>query len=287
MTYAYKNDVLVDSKSLHISLNDYGFCRGYALFELMRCYNGKPFRMKAHIDRLYHGIEALHMPVDLNRKDLEQRMFTLLEKNGFTDSVLKMYITMGTPVKEDFAFSRSKFDPQVYLMNPKFIPVSSMYPYKEKYYTQGISLFLAHTSRVQPDAKTGCYVSAIEQGLREENKDFDDLLYVNAEDLVSECSRANIFFIQNNKVITPKNGALGGITKQVVQDILKNMNIEYIERDISTTEITSMDGSFASGSIAEIMPISRIGTKVFDPKYFELSHKVHKGLKKLSAKECA
>lgn len=286
MTYAYKNDVLVDSGSLSISINDYGFCRGYALFELMRCYNGKPFRMGAHIDRLYDGIKSLHMPINLDRNELEQRILTLIEKNGFTDSVVKIYITMGEPVKEDPAFSRSIFEPQVFVLNPKFTSFNDKYPYHEKSYINGFSLFLAHTGRVQPDAKTGCYVSAIEQSLRSENKQFDDLLYVGADGNVTELSRANICFIKDSKVITPKNGALGGITKQVVQDILEKLNVEYIEQDIHYKDITNMDGAFATGSIAEIIPIASINNHAFAKSSFEFAHKIHKGLKDLATQEC-
>lgn len=286
MSYAYKNDVLVDDQFLSVPLNDYGFSRGYAIFELIRCYNGKPFRMDAHLDRLFEGVENLHMPLAMERAKMESLILSLIEKNDFTEGLVKIYVTMGVPVKEVFGFSKSVFEPQVFILNSPFKAFSEKYPYDERYYTKGISLCLAHTTRVEPEIKTNCYVSAIRQMLSPENKGYDDLLYVCPNGMVTECSRSNIFFVKDGIVISPKEGALGGVTKQVVIEALANLAMNYEERDVSYTEIPEMDGAFISSSTAEVMPVGLLGETSFSPDNFDLAEKIRQELHRLVDAEC-
>ncbi|MFT7433528.1 MAG: branched-chain amino acid aminotransferase [Alphaproteobacteria bacterium] len=280
MIYAYLNGDIVDRKILSISVDDFGFSRGNVVFELTRIYGKHPFKLDMHLSRLMKSIDICNIDQPYSKKDFKNMVQALIEKNNFPQSVIKIYITQGTPKSIGWSLEVGKnFDAKVILIHEPFKAFSDSFPAHEKYYKQGVAIATVDAERTQPEAKTTNYVNAIIASSAVATNGFEDILYINRQGEVTECSRSNIFFIKNGVLITPKTGVLVGVTRQVVLKLACENNIMVEERVVLKSEISSMDEAFMTGSTVELMPIKQIDDMHFDLSSFSVYKKLWQAFK--------
>ena len=262
---AFHNGVLVDAQDLSVSIYDFGFARGYALFENMRVYGDHVLHLDQHLDRLFGGAEVLALKMPVEKEVLKLQVLELLKVNGYDDSSVRIYVTQGKPRSFDLSIGGDmNFVPEVFVINERFDVYSEEFPYHERYYTQGVKVASVPTVRPLPEAKTTCYIPSIKAGRDVMASGYGDVLYVGNDGFVTECSRSNIFFTQKGKLITPAKGMLKGVTRSILIDLMEQEGREVEVRDVSLDEISEFDGAFMTGSLIEMIPISCIDDVMFD-----------------------
>lgn len=250
MTYScLLNGVITTTDQAGLPLTDLGILRGYGYSEYIRTYNGKPFLLKEHLERLEASSHVVRLPLPYTLNQIEEWVHALLQKNAFTESHIKIVVT-GGPSEDGMAVSAPSF----------FILVTPLTPFKETFYTNGVRVMTYDHLREFPQAKGLNYMTTI--ALREEKKkkDIFELVYT-YQGNVLEASTSNIFFVFNNLLVTPKEHVLAGVTRNLVIKLAhKEMKVE--EREVSLEELRNVDEVFITGSYKEIMPVIKINEQV-------------------------
>lgn len=245
--YCYLNGKIIILNKARISPNDIVILRGYAVFDFMRTYNGKPFLLKEHFDRLRKSAEELNLKVPCSELTIKKIIKTLLIKNKMEEAGIRIIITGG--ITEDS-------------MSPGLTPTMLILTEKlkklpENVYTEGAKLITFEYQRDIPLAKTTDYLIAVKlQPIRRQNKAIEVLYTKNG--LILECTTSNFFIFKGNTLITPKNNVLIGTTRNFVIKLAKRVKFQIEERDLSLKELKSANEAFITATTKEIAPIIRI-----------------------------
>jgi branched-chain amino acid aminotransferase len=218
--------------------------RGKTIYEVIRIMGGRPLFMAEHLERLSNSGATLGMPVEGLEASVAEGMKQVVIHCDIQDNNLK--IVAG--YLENGAFSWVVF------------PVKSFYPPMD-YYEKGVKTVLLQVERENPNAKViNAELSAKVEHLRETSDIFEGLL-VDKEGYVTEGSRSNIFFIQGEKLLTPKaSHVLLGITRQKLLGIVETLGIAYEETKIEAAQAHHFDACFITGTSIGLLPVSQIDT---------------------------
>lgn len=246
------NDREVSTRDASISIFDLGFTRGYSVFELLRTYQGTPFHLDQHIDRLHHSANTLGLTPIPSKSEIRRRVDYLLTKSE-GESIIRLMVAAGP-----------SSDPLI----PEGAPhlIIALTPHlglPQKLYDEGIKLATTSHCRSFPEIKTTHYIPAIMAARAAQSNGFHDILFTSAENQVTESSTSNIFFIKDSSIHTPKGDLLEGITRQAVLEIVEATR-EVMIRDISVDELATFDEAFTTSSIKEIVPIVQIDNHKYD-----------------------
>lgn len=265
MVFAYLNGEMVNKDSLSVSIDDYGFARGNAVYELTRVYGDEPFKLDEHMNRLMNSLAICNIKQPYSKSDFKRMVIDLIQKNNFSQSVVKVYVTQGVPKTEAWSLNVDEnFEPKVMVVHGAYNAYSDGYPLHKKYYTNGICMATVGLERDQPEAKTTNYLNAVIASSNIAKKGYEDMIYINKCGEVTECSRSNIFFVKDGTLITPEFGMLLGVTRKVIIDIARANNIKVEIRSVLKSEILLMDEAFMTGSAVELVPINCIDDTKFD-----------------------
>ena len=221
----------------HISVYDTGFLRGHAAFEYLRTYESVPFHLDDHITRLEQSCERLGIacPTDLVRESVASG----IELCGAKSIGIKIVVTAG-----------ESHDGFSYGGRPEVILLAEALTWKR---SPDIALLTMPFERPLHECKTLFYAPAI-VGMREAKRaGADDVLFVSREGMVLETGRANFFCVVGGRVVTPRNGVLGGVTRKIVSELLGAE-----ERDVSVEEVMGCEGAFITSTTQEIVPVTHI-----------------------------
>ncbi|RPI17376.1 MAG: amino acid aminotransferase [Ignavibacteriae bacterium] len=263
-TVYFVDDKYVNKENAFIHVNDIGLLRGYAVFDYLKTYFGKPFRLSDHIERLQNSARYIGLSIPYSNDEIKNICNELLNKNNFAESNIRIVVTGGVGTD-----SKSKGNPVLIvtcepriLMNPE-------------YYTDGIKLKTVEGSREISLSKTCNYIRAIDYLDEYRKLGFSEVLYVQ-NNKVLECTSSNAFLIKDNTIITPDTGVLMGITRKVIFEICeKFMSIET--REVELDELLNADEVFISSTEREIMPVIMIDDKeISGGKVGEKTKRIHK-----------
>lgn len=243
----------VSEKDAKISVHDLGFCRSYAIFDVLRTYKKKPFHLQNHLERFFFACNLAKINISYSQNEISRFVYELIELNNLDYCSLKLLATGG--ISYD-GFSPPKMG-NLYIL---------YYPISEKS-KDPIKVITTHSPRVFPHIKTTFYLPALIEMQEATARGFDDIVYVDDNNYLLEGSRSNLFAIEGNNLITPSNKVLKGITKEVIKKIAAPY-FTIIERDIHQSELSTFDELFLSASVSEIRRIEQI-----DHLYF---HKMEK-----------
>jgi branched-chain amino acid aminotransferase len=247
-TYFVK-DNYIDKDHAFIHVNDIGLLRGYAVFDYLKTYFGKPFHLSDHLARLQQSADLIGLDIPYKKNEIEDICYELLKKNNFPESNIRIVVTGG--VGKD---SKTKGEPVLFVTcepRAEIDPVLYNYGAKIKTVEGGRQLSLS---------KTCNYIIAIHYLDEFKEKGFTEVLYVH-EGIVSECTSSNIFIIKGKKLVTPHSGILYGITRKVLMRICTSF-MELEERTISLEEALKADEVFISSTEKEVMPVTMIDDQV-------------------------
>ena len=243
----YVNGRWVHPHEATISLNDVAVLRGYSAFEALRTYHRQPFHLEEHLNRLYRSAELIELDIPWSRAFITQLVHEIIARNAYEHASIRLFVTGGET--EDSILPIGK--PTLAVL------ITPLGERNMERFAQGYKVITTPLQRSTPEAKTTSYLEAI-RALKEATRhDAVDALFVNAQGHVLEATRSNFFVFHGDTLITPHDGVLMGITRNVVLELAHGFfTIE--ERPILLAELPLVDEAFITSSSKEIMPVVRI-----------------------------
>ena len=255
------NGKLVRSDRASVSVFDHGLLYGDGVFEGIRAYNGKILKLGSHLDRLYDGASRIELKIPYQREQLAEAVRSTVAANSASDGYIRLCVTrgMGTLGLNPYLCS----EPNV------FVIAGQIKLYPAELYENGLSIITARTIRNHPGAldpavKSLNYLNNIRAKIEAVAADVLEALMLNHEGNVAECTGDNIFMIRSGRLITPplSAGILPGITRALVLDLAKNLQIETEETDFTLQQLYDSEEVFLTGTAAEVIPVTRIDDRV-------------------------
>ncbi len=242
----------VDGRWVHpheatISMNDVAVLRGYSAFESLRTYDRRPFHLEEHLNRLYRSAELIDLEIPWSREHITRLVYEIIERNTYKHAAIRLFVTGGET--EDSILPIGK--PVLALL------VTPLGERDMERFARGFKVITTTLQRVAPDAKTTNYLEAIRALKEAVRRDAVDALFVNAQGHVLEATRSNFFVFSGDTLVTPREGVLMGITRNVVLELARGV-FPIEERPISLAELPHVDEAFITSSSKEIMPVIRI-----------------------------
>lgn len=246
-----------DKENAKISVYDHGLLYGDGVFEGMRSYSGKVFRMQAHLDRLYESAQAICLTIPISKEQLHADINKTLQINSLRDAYIRLVVTRGS--------GSLGLDPNR-TSNPQVIIIAdaiTLYP--EEYYQKGLKIITASTIRNHPAAlsprvKSLNYLNNIMAKIEGLQAGCIEALMLNIKGEVAECTGDNIFIVKNGVLQTPPKdaGILEGITRNAILDLAKELLIPAEEVTLTRHDLFVADECFLTGSAAEVIPVVSI-----------------------------
>jgi len=255
--HIYINGEYFDRENAKVSVFDHGLLYGDGVFEGMRIYHGKVFRLREHLKRLWDSAQAIALTIPMSIDQLTIDVNQTVAKNDLDNGYIRLIVTRGVgPLGLD-PFRCS--DPQVIII------ADTIKLYPEEYYKDGLELVTASTIRNHPAAlspriKSLNYLNNIMAKIEGLKAGCIEALMLNHKGEVAECTGDNIFLVRNGVLITPPvdAGILEGITRDVVLELAAELGVEVREIPISRYDVYVADECFLTGSAAEVIPAVRI-----------------------------
>ena len=272
----YLNGKLVPEEEAKISIFDHGLLYGDGVFEGLRGYNGKIFKLDEHLKRLYNSAKAIMLEIPLEFYDLKNAIIQTVRANKLKDSYIRVVVTRGV--------GDLGLDPRKCKIPTFFIIASKIQLYSETLYEKGIDVITVPTRRnlpesINPAIKSLNYLNNILAKIEANIAGASEALILNNEGYVSECSGENVFIVKNNKLLTPPiyAGVLEGITRNVVMEIGRNIGLEVVEINLTRYDLYSADECFLSGTAAEIVPVVSVDKRIIgDGKPGKITKRIRK-----------
>lgn len=244
----FLNNKFITAAEAKIPVTDLTVQRGYGVFETLRTYKKKPFRLEKHLERLFRSAKLIELQIPFSVDFLKNKILETLAKNNYPDSSVKIIITGGN--------SKNTISPS---SKPSLcILVTPVHPYPKSCYSDGISLITFPHVRFLPECKNLNYSTAVLAQLQARKTGASEALYLTSDGFILEATTSNFFLVQNQKIITPKNGILDGITRQEVVKIAQDLKISCLEKELRLTDFKHATEAFITSSIREIMPVVQV-----------------------------
>lgn len=259
----WMNGKLVEWRDANVHLLTHALHYASSVFEGERCYNGKIFKSVEHSERLIRSAELLDMEIPYSIEEIEAAKYAVLEANGWTDAYVRVIAWRGAG--EDMGVASRK--------NPVQLAVAAWEwgNYYGDAKMKGAKLDIAKWRRPDPatiphEAKAaGLYMICTMSKHAAEDKGCSDAMMYDYRGYVAEATGANIFFVKDGEVHTPKPDAfLDGITRRTVIGMLQERGITVHERHIMPEELEGFEQCWLTGTAAEVTPVGQIGDYTFE-----------------------
>jgi branched-chain amino acid aminotransferase len=270
----YINGTFYDKENAKISVYDHGLLYGDGIFEGMRSYSGKVFRLSEHMDRLYESARAICLQIPISKEQMEADVIETLRQNNLSDAYIRLVVTRGA--------GSLGLDPNR-TSNPQVIIIAdhiALYP--AEYYETGLKIITASTIRNHPAAlsprvKSLNYLNNIMAKIEGQQAGCVEALMLNHKGEVAECTGDNIFIIKREQLLTPPKdaGILEGITRNAVLGLARSLGIPAQEITLTRHDLLVADECFLTGSAAEVIPVISIdGRPIGDGKVGPITKKL-------------
>jgi len=246
---------LEDAKT---SVADHSFLYGDGLFEGIRIYHHKVFKLDEHLNRLYHGIKYLNYKMTITQPELRKIILDTCKKSDMDAGYIRLNVTRGTGLGLDPKNIDQK--PNVMVM------INSLALYPESAYETGLDVVTTSFKTIPADALDprlkciGKYASNILAKQEANTRGAGEGLMLNHQGELAECTGDNIFLIQNGVIRTPDpaSGILKGVTRDTVIDLARGIGIKVEECKLTPFDLYSADEAFLTGTAAEVIPMVTI-----------------------------
>ncbi len=256
----YINGELHEKEEARISVYDHGLLYGDGVFEGIRAYNGRVFREREHIERLYDSARAIALTIPMTMDEMSAAIHRTLQANDLHDAYVRVVVTRGVGTLG--LDPRKCTDPQVIIITDSI----SLYP--PEFYENGLEIVTVATMRNHPAAlspriKSLNYLNNILAKVEGLQAGVSEALMLNTQGYVAECTGDNIFVVTDGTLATPPvhAGILAGITRQVVLELAEQAGIETAERDMTRFDLYVADECFLTGTAAELIPVIKIDNR--------------------------
>ncbi len=237
-----------------VSVFDHGFLYGDGVFEGIRAYGGRVFRLGEHLRRLYDSAKAIMLDIPLNSAQLEGVVLEACRRNGLRDGYVRLVVSRG---KGDLGLDPRKCP------RPTIVCIAdtiALYP--PELYDQGMRVMTVATRRngvesLNPRIKSLNYLNNILAKVEANQAGYAEVLMLNEQGLVVECTGDNIFIVRGRRLLTPPAwvGILEGITRGAVMEVAAAAGLEVREEVFTRLDVWTADECFLTGTAAEAIPV--------------------------------
>ncbi len=280
----YINGKFVPKEEASISIYDHGFLYGDGVFEGIRAYNGRVFRLYEHIDRLYDSAKAISLEIPLTKEEMKEVILETLRRNGLKDAYIRPIVTRG--IGDLGLDPRKCSNPTVIVITQQW---GAMYG---DLYEKGLSAITVCIRRnppesLPPNIKSLNYLNNVLAKIEANVKGGDEAIFLDVRGNISEGSGDNIFIVKRGKIITPPTlNNLRGITREVAIEIVHRLNIPLYEAQLGLFDLYTADEVFVTGTAAEIAPIVKIDGRIIgDGKPGRITKKLMEEFRKVTESE--
>ncbi len=253
----YLDGKFVEQQDAQVSVFDHGLLYGDGVFEGIRVYHGRIFRLEQHLDRLWDSAKAIMLKIPLSKEELTRACCEACRLNNVRDGYIRLVVTRGVGNLGLNPFQCPK--PTV------FIIADTIELYPEKVYREGIELITAATQRVNaaaisPSIKSLNYLNNILAKIEAIHAGTIEAIMLNHAGYVAECTGDNIFIVRQGRVETPpvSDGALIGITRNVILELAVKLGLPVAETHLTRYDLMTADECFITGTAAEIVPVAKV-----------------------------
>ncbi|KJS13199.1 MAG: branched-chain amino acid aminotransferase [Peptococcaceae bacterium BRH_c8a] len=272
----YMDGKYVSEEEAVVSVFDHGLLYGDGIFEGIRAYHNRVFKLSEHLERLYESARTLTLEIPISVEEMQEVVLETLRRNNLRDAYIRLVVTRG---KGDLGL-----DPRKCKLATIFCIAASIQLYPEELYEQGLEMVTVATRRNIPEAcnprvKSLNYLNNIYAKIEANLAGVSEAIMLNQEGYVAEATGDNIFLVKKGKMITPPIhvGLLEGITRNAVMDLARARGIEVEERVFTRHDVYIADECFLTGTAAELIPCVKvdgrpIGTGQPGPVFQSLLH---------------
>jgi branched-chain amino acid aminotransferase len=239
-----------------ISVFDHGLLYGDGIFEGIRFYDGRVFRLEEHLARLWESAHSICLEIPMSIREMGEAVLETIRQNNLRDGYIRLLVTRG---KGNLGLNPEQCDrPSVIIITAQI----TLYP--ESVYRNGLTVVTCATRRVNPGAlnpavKSLNYLNNVMARIEANLAGADEALMLNDAGNVAEGTADNVFIVKRGQIFTPpiSAGALRGITRSVVFEIAGELGIKVTETDITRHDVFTADECLLTGTAAEVIPVVR------------------------------
>jgi branched-chain amino acid aminotransferase len=252
---------LYDEADAKISVFDHGLLYGDGVFEGIRFYNGRVFRLDEHIDRLFDSAKAIHLTVPASPEEVIEAVLTTIRANELEDGYIRLVVTRGA--------GGLGLSPYLCKKASLIVIASKISLYPEEKYREGLTLVTCSTRRptpgsLSPAVKSLNYLNNVMAKIEAIAGGGEEGVMLNEQGFVAECTGDNVFVIKNGAISTPpvSAGSLDGITRKVAIDLAAELGYVVSEPQMTRYELYTADEVFLTGTAAEIVGVAKYDERI-------------------------
>ena len=250
-----------DEGAAKVSVFDHGLLYGDGVFEGIRAYSGRVFKLKEHIDRLFCSAKAILLTIPMAPADLCAAVVETCRKNKVRDGYIRLVVTRGVGT---LGLNPNKCGrPSIIIIAGKI----QLYP--PEFYEKGLTIVTVPTTRnlhsaLNPAIKSLNYLNNILAKIEANNAGCEEAIMLNAEGYVAECTGDNLFLVKGRQLLTPplSAGALYGITRGTVMELAEAAGLEVSEPNLTRYDVFNADECFLTGTGAELVPVVKVDGRI-------------------------
>ncbi len=275
----YLDGSLVPASQAKVSVYDHGFLYGDGVFEGLRIYNRRVFRLDAHLERLYRSAKAIWLDPPLSQSEMKSAIESTVAANQLENGYIRAIFSRG--------FGDLGLDPRKCPKPTTVIIADAIKLYPAEVYEEGMECITVATRRSRPDVlnpaiKSLNYLNNILAKIECIRAGVPECIMLNDAGLVAECSGDNIFIVHEDlrgrrELRTPpvSAGILEGITRDAVMELAENLGIPCVEKNMSLFDLYAAKEAFLTGTAAEVVPVTRLDMReIGDGKPGEITQKL-------------
>lgn len=234
-----------------VPISDRGFLYGDGLFETLRVSRSRPLWWSRHAARLQTGAELLRITLPWSCDELRRFALELIEKNALPECLLRLTVSRGSGAR-GYSTKGANTPTLALTLHPLPAPPASV--------SMATATIRVATHDPLAAIKSANKLTQILARTEAEERGADEALLLNLEGDVAEAASSNVFWITNGTVATPPvhEGALAGVTREVVLELCRHRQIPTLEQQISRAQLLGMDGVFLTNSATGIIPVSEV-----------------------------
>jgi branched-chain amino acid aminotransferase len=240
-----------------ISVFDHGLLYGDGIFEGIRFYNGRVFRLEEHLRRLWDSAHSIQLKIPMTMREMSDALLETIRQNHLRDGYVRLVVTRG--------IGNLGLNPAQCKSPSVIIIAATIALYHEDFYRKGLTIVTCATRRISPAAlnpavKSLNYLNNVMARIEADLAGADEALMLNDAGNVAECTADNVFIVKHGQISTPpvSAGALQGITRSVVFEIAAKLGIKVLETDITRHDVFVATECFLTGTAAEIVPVVKV-----------------------------
>src|SRR6266571_1204006 len=241
-------------KDAKVSVFDHGLLYGDGIFEGIRFYNGRVFRLEEHLARLWDSARSICLEVPMSMHEMTEALLETVRQNDLRDGYIRLLVTRGV--------GNLGLNPEQCKRPSVIIIATTIMLYPESVCQNGLTVVTCATRRTNPGAlnpavKSLNYLNNVMARIEANLASADEALMLNDAGNVAECTADNVFIIKHGQIFTPPTtaGALQGITRSVIFEIAAELGMKVAETDITRHDVFIADECFLTGTAAEVIPV--------------------------------